>query len=361
MAQRIFPGTPSGIEVTEGVKLMLVSAVLDPSAFDKDCFDDLYTVQAEDFLQGLWRNGILIVDSERKLQEELFKKAESLPGTGKGKRLQLLLTDLLKEKSERVIVPSGSLDNRSSVSLLDLTVHLKAHTESDILIVGDKDFEELRFNPKYKDHIFPLSKYRDSDFEKERQGYYDGLGPIDTLSESKVKNIISHSVRFTKWLRFYDAYIGSGGNTSHFRKGIEYILTLWKEHGFFATDPDIGGSVKIFTRSAEQVWDDETDHAKESKLAQNQESYQKIIRELIEPLDNQFPWPVKLFVKDDPNGIFHARYLEAQHAIIRIDRGFDLFNQDNEFRRNFFTLNMAEGSHLRECRDLPDTDLNGTP
>ena len=335
---------------------MLVSAVLDPSAFDKDSFDDLYAIQVEDFLQGIWRNGVLIVDSERKLQEELFEKAESLPGTGKWERLRILLTDLLKEKSKRVAVRLVSLSNASSVDILDLTRHLKVHTEADILIVGDKDFEALKFTPEYNSHIFPLSKYRDSDFEKERQRYYDGLGPIDTLLESDVKDVISRSVRFTKWLRFYDAYIGSGDNTGHFRKGIKYILDLWREQGFFATKPDVG-SVAIFTCSAEQIRDDETDSAKESKLERNQENYQKVVRELVEPLSEDFPWPIKLSVKDDPDGIFHARYLETQHAIIRIDRGFDLFNQDNEFRRNFFTLNMTESSHLKECRDLPDASV----
>ena len=337
---------------------MLMSAVLDPSAFDVEDFDEFYMIQAEDFLQGIWRNGVLIVDSGRKLQEELFEKAKSLPGTGKGKRLQILLTDLLKEKSKRVAVRPISLSNTSSVNFLELTCELKKDTEADILIVGDKDFDELRFNPKYSDHIFPLSKYRDSDLEKERQRYYDGLGPIDTLSESKVKDVITRSVRFTKWLRFYDAYIGSGDNTSHFRKGIEYILNLWREHGFFATEQGIG-SVEIFTCSAEQIRDDETDSAKESKLERNQEKYQKVVRELVEPLnsDEDFPWPIKLSVKDDPDGIFHARYLETQHAIIRIDRGFDLFKQNGELRRNFFTLNMDESSHLRECRNLPDATI----
>ena len=335
---------------------MLVSAVLDPSAFDAEYFDDIYTIQAEDFLRGILRNGVLVVDSGRKLQEELFKKAKSLPSNEK--RLQLLLTDILKEKSKRVHVSSALPSNASSANLLDLTRHLKAHTEADILIVGDKDFEELRFNPEYNNHIFPLSKYRDSDFEKERQRYYDGLGPIDMLSESKVKDVIIRSVRFTKWLRFYDAYIGSGDNTSYFRKGIEYILNLWREHGFFATEQGIG-SVEIFTCSAEQIRDDETDSAKESKLERNQEKYQKVVRELVEPLnsDEDFPWPIKLSVKDDPDGIFHARYLETQHAIIRIDRGFDLFKQNGELRRNFFTLNMDESSHLRECRNLPDATI----
>ena len=74
-------------------------------------------------------------------------------------------------------------------------------------------------------------------------------------------------------------------------------------------------------------------------------------------IDEDFPWPIRLSVKDDPDGIFHARYLETQHAIIRIDRGFDLFKQNGEFRRNFFTLNMIESLHLRECRDLPDASV----
>ena len=339
---------------------MLVSAVLDPSAFDAEYFNDLYTIQAEDFLQGIWRNGLLIVDSERRLQDALSIKAESL--APKGQRLQILLTDLLKEKSKRVAVRSVSLSNASSADLLDLTCHLKADTEADGLIVGGKNFEILRFDPKHSDGVVPLSEYRDSDFEKERQRYYDGLGPIDTLSESEVKEVIRRSVRFSKWLRFYDPYIGAGNNTSGFREGIEYILSLWKDHGFFSSQQGIG-EVEIFTCSAEQVRDDETDHAKESKLAQNQENYQKVNRDLIERLKEQFSpwWQIKLFVKEDLNGIFHARYLETQHAIIRVDRGFDLFKSRPKFYRNFFTLNMAESSHLRECRDLPDANFDGAP
>lgn len=334
---------------------MLMSAVLDPSAFDVEDFDELYMIQAEDFLQGIWRNGVLIVDSERKLQETLFEKAESLPGTGKGERLRILLTDLLKEKSKRVAVRLVSLSNVSSVNLLELTCDLKIGTEANILIVGDKNFKELRFNPKYSNHIFPLSEYRDSDFEADRQRYENQLGPIDKLSKSTVEDIIVRSIRFTKWLRFYDAYIGSGENTSRFRRSIEYILTLWKKHSFFVSRQSIG-PVDIYTCDAEHIRDDETEQAKESKLKRNHEKYRKVIRELIDPLNQEFPWQINLFVKSDPDGIFHARYLETQHTIIRIDRGFDLFDQNNEFRRNFFTLNMAESSHLKECRELPNAD-----
>ena len=337
---------------------MLVSAVLDPSAFEADCFDDIYTIHVEDFLKGIQKNGLLIVDSGRRLQDALRDQVKSptLPIAYR-KRLQSLVEELLKNRKRRIVECSAAPNSTPSENLLEIACNLKTETETDGLIVGSESFEKLRFHPEHRHGIVPLSEYRDSDFEKERQGYCDGLGPIDILSISEVDNIITRSVRFTKWLRFYDAYIGSGDNTSHFRKGIEYILTLWREHGFFTSQQGVG-SVEIFTCSAEHIRDDETDSARESKAERNQENYQKVVRELVEPLSEDFPWPVKLSVKDDPDGIFHARYLETQHAIIRVDRGFDLFNQDNEFRRNFFTLNMAESSHLKECRELPDANLN---
>ena len=337
---------------------MLVSAVLDPSAFDAEHFNDLYTIQAEDFLQGIWRNGVLIVDSERKLQEELFERAESLPRTGKWERLRILLTDLLKEKSKRVAVRLVSLSNVSSVNLLELTCNLKKDTEADVLILGDENFETLRFNSKYNDGIVKLSRYRDSDFEKERQGYCDGLGPIDAFSRLDVDKIISRSIRFSKRLRFYDKYIAIADNTSDFLNGIKYILSLWRDHSFFASQQGIG-EVEIFT-CAEHIREDEEEHVKEGKLVRSEENYRRVKRELMEWLQKEAPqwWQLKIFVKNDPHHIFHARYLETQHAIIRIDRGFDLFNQENAFQRNFFTLNMAEGSHLRECRDLPDVDFS---
>ena len=341
---------------------MLVSAVLDPSAFEADCFDDLYTIHAEDFLKGIEKNGILIVDSKRKLQDALRDRIKSpaLP-IAYQKRLQILVEELLKNRKRRIVECSAAPNSTSSDNLLEIACNLKTETETDSLIVGSENFGKLRFHPEHRHGIVPLSEYRDSNFEKERQRFCDGLGPIDTLSRSEVDEIIICSVRFSKWLRFYDAYVGTGDNTSHFRKGIEYILSLWREHGFFASQQGVG-SVEIFTCSAEHIRDDETDPAKESKANRNQESYQKVVRELIEPLnsDEDFPWPIKLSVKDDPDGIFHARYLETQHAIIRVDRGFDLFKQNGEFRRNFFTLNMAESSHLKECRELPDADLDGT-
>lgn len=338
---------------------MLVSAVPDPSAFDASYFDAVYRIQAEDFLRGIERNGLLIVDSGRRIQNALIERIKSLPIKYR-QQLQIRVEDLLlKKRTRRTIAITGLSNNASPSNLLDLTYQLKTDTEADALIVGDDSLKTLKSEQKYGADIVPLSEYRDSDFEADRQRYENKIGPIDTLPKTEVDNLIIHSVRFAKRLWFYDAYIGTGNNTSRFRKGIEYILSLWKDRGFFATQQGTG-EVKIFTCCGEQIRDDETDHAKDSKLKRNQESYRKIVRELIEPLKNQFPWPIELFVKSDPDDIFHARHLETQHAIINVERGFDMFKTNGRFKRNFFTLHMAANSHLKECRELLDANVGGS-
>lgn len=319
---------------------MLVSAVLDPSAFDTGYFDALYTIQAVDFLKGIEKNGLLIVDSENRLRDALVKRVEMLPIKFR-QRLQILVEELLlKKRSRRIIACFIRPDYTPSGDLLNLAYHLKTSTGADALIVGNNSLETLTSTQRYGVDIIPLSEYRDSDFETERQRYENQVGSIDTLRRSEVENLIIRSVRFVKWLRFYDPYVGRRDNTDDFRRGIEYILSLWHEHGFFSSQPGTG-SVEIFTRKGRYV----------------QDQHHRIVQELITPLEKQFPWSIKFVIKADPDGIFHARYLEAQHAVIRVERGFDLFKQNGGFRRNFFTLNMAESPHLKECRELSDADL----
>ena len=301
---------------------------------------------------------MLIVDSGKRLQDALISRIKSLPDKY-GQQLLIKITELLlKKRTKRTIAIPVSSNDVSPSNLLDLAFQLKTDTEADALIVGGESLETLESDQRYGADIVPLSEYRDSDFEANRQRYENQVGPIDTLPNTEVDDLIIHTVRFAKRLWFYDAYIGTGNNTSRFRKGIKYILSLWEDHGFFASQQGIG-NVKIFTCNAAQIRDDETDHAKENKLEQNQENYRKVVRELIEPLKNQFPWPVELIVKSDPDGIFHARYLETQHAIIQVERGFDLFKQTGEFRRNFFNLNMSHSSHLKDCRELSDANVSG--
>ncbi len=228
-----------------------------------------------------------------------------------------------------------------------MAVHLKKLTEADVLIVAGESFEQLKTEQRTDTSIVPLSEYRDSNFEQQRRKYESGTASIDALSRAEVDMLIIQAIRFAKWIRFYDRYIERGKNKIRFRKGIEYILTLWQEHGFFVRQQGIR-DVTIFT-CAERGPKDES-----KRREWKQESYDKITRDVIQPLTKKFPWPIKLSVKTDPNAISHARHLETEHAVIRFDSGFDLFTKDGEFKRNFFTLHVAERTHLKEYRELPD-------
>ena len=208
---------------------MLVSAVLDPSAFDAEYFDDLYTIHAEDFLKGIRRNGLLIVDSDRRLQKAFVKKIKSNPSKY-GQRVPILVAELLKNGEKRVV--AVKLNGIPKMDLLNLAYHLKTKTEADTLIVADDNF--LHGDSKSWEDLVPLSEYRESNFEKVREKYETHNTPIDQLPECEVKDFIIRSVRFSKQLRFYDQFIGRGNNTHNFRKGIEYILSLWNQRNFFS-------------------------------------------------------------------------------------------------------------------------------
>ena len=346
---------------------MLVSAVLDPSAFDKEYFegsDKSYKIYTEDLLKGIVENGLLIFDLEGELREAFIKRVRSLPGTV-GQQLQILLAELLKNQSRRFVICCISSNGTSSTDLLELAYQIKKDAEADALIVGPQSLKTLISGQKDIEGVVVLSEYRDSDFEKCRQKYNSGLGSIDILPESVVKEMIIRTVRFARCLKFYDPHIGRGSNTCYFHAGIEYILSLWYKHGFFASDHDFG-EVEIYTCSADCILEEDTDSKKEKKKRKNEKQHQNIVRDIITPLKKTFPRPIEVLIKDDPDNIFHARYLESEHAVVRVDRGFRLFEQGRRFRQNLFNLQMDESSLLRRYKSLPDAslsdaDLAGSP
>ena len=245
---------------------MLVSAVVDPSAFDNEYFeesDKSYKMQAEDLLKGIEENGILLFDSEGILRAALIEQIKSLPNTV-GQQLQTLLAELLKIKSKRFVTCCVSLNDTLSNDLLKLACCLKKDTKADVLIASPQSIETLISEEKNVEEVVSLSEYRDSNFEKCRQRYSVGLGSIDTLSKSEVKEMIIRTVRFAKCLKFYDRHIGLGSNTCHFGAGIEYILCLWHKYGLFASDQDFG-KVKIYTCSADCILEEDTDSKKKKR------------------------------------------------------------------------------------------------
>ena len=336
---------------------MLMSAVVDPSAFDKEYFSiPGYREQAEMFFRGIRSNGVIIVDPEGRLKTGLFDAIDSLP-TKFNQQLGILLAELSKKekRKKKFISCHPKIYMRPSKrSLSSMACHLKSACEIDSLIVSNRmAVESAAKELTTGDGIVALEKYSSSEFERRRSYYMEDFPPIDQLSESDVTKAIVRSIKFTRWIRIYDRQIGTGNNTSHFRQGIEYILDLWRRHGHFASLSE--GNVEIFTCQKEHPSIDDPPSVQTNKAESNKKASQKVEFELLKPLKEKFPWQIELRVKEDSGRIFHARYLETQCVIVLFDRGFDLFGPGKAFKRNIVKVDNGSFKHLRECRNLQDT------
>ena len=114
--------------------------------------------------------------------------------------------------------------------------------------------------------------------------------------------------------------------------------------------------MEIITCEKEHIYKDD-DWSRELGKAGNKLAFQKVMDELVEPLRKKFPWPIELRVKEDPDGIFHARYLETQSVVVRFDRGFDLFKYKGMIRRNMLNIDNKSYGHIKECRELQEAKL----
>ena len=178
---------------------MRISAILDSSALKKTYFNPSYGIHAENFLKGIQRNGLLIVDSENKLQNAIFEQVKSLP-TKYRQRLQIWIEELFKNKRERVVECCILPNYTSSGNLLDLAYHLRTVSEADTLIVGSESLKTLESDQRYNEDIILLFGHHDNDFEKFYQRHSNRLESINPLSESEMENTIIHSEQFDKWL-----------------------------------------------------------------------------------------------------------------------------------------------------------------
>ncbi len=178
---------------------MEVSTVLDPSVFNKACFNPTYRMHTKDFLNGIQSGGLLIVDSENKLQNAIFEQIESLP-TKYRQQLQIRFEELFKNKKPRVVECYILLNDESSENLLDLAYRLRIVSEADTLIVADESFETLKSDQRHDEGVLSLSEYGGSNFQKNRQRYYEELKSSDTHLESEAGDTIIHSGQFNDWL-----------------------------------------------------------------------------------------------------------------------------------------------------------------
>src|SRR5262245_25934524 len=82
---------------------MLMTVVIDPCVFDPSEFaQPLYRGQAELLFRGLQCNGLVLVDSDGRLWEEVIDRLEKLPSK-LGQQLLIRAQELAKNKRSKII------------------------------------------------------------------------------------------------------------------------------------------------------------------------------------------------------------------------------------------------------------------
>jgi hypothetical protein len=320
-----------------------MATALDPRELEREKFSrDGYKSQVKQFFRGIQENGLLITDPDGELKSRIHSAILSLPSSCQ-KEVETRWIEFLKNKKRRVVgchpkaFPKGKRGDIALVlNRIDSCCYLDSIFSSDLAVHNHAE----------------LGAYEDSRFEARRRELFAGSPPLDTLQPEQADDLIVRSIRYSKWLRFYDKQLGRAESIRGFCIGIEYILSLWKEHGHFARDK--GNTVTIVTVERQRLNDDDTDHVRKQKLAANKKAVEDLEQKLLGPLRKKFKWQIDLQVKRDADHISHSRHLEAQVAIIRFDLGFDLFDSDKKFKRNQLSVDNAFSEHLRQYRELPD-------
>ncbi len=309
---------------------MIVTAIVDPSALNpKYLKKDVYKLQVEQFLAGILKNGLLVSDREGKLLSEMKQRINASPS--RSQKIQIQFTEIVKS-NKRVVKCEFSPTGQD---ITKKCCELEGHLRPDVIIASHDHREYFQKNcPKTK--VITFTEYSDSDFEKERDQYMTELQPLHELKSCEWEDLFIRVVRFAKHLYIYDKQIGTGNNLRHFRRGIEFILDLWKKHGYhFGGEPE----TRIYT--CESRGDPES-------------AKREIEKVLVDKLNKKFKLSINLFVKEC-NSEFrvHARYLQTQSTIILMERGFDFLEEDGSIKQTEIQLKPKSSKHLEKFRRLP--------
>ncbi len=160
--------------------------------------------------------------------------------------------------------------------------------------------------------------------------------PIDQKNEDEIRSHFSRITCFAKTVSIYDTYIAkSDGHKRELgrkKESISLLLDSW----LLRSNP-----LNSRGQCAFNVY------------AINYDSFDSncflgILREL----SVKYKIKINLYLKNDPNKIFHARHIETENNIIQIDPGIDVLDSDNNLRRVLLKNARNDSKHLLQIRSL---------
>jgi hypothetical protein len=298
---------------------VLVATVANPDVFDIPKDDRHHAAMARQYLEAVAANGVLLTHSLKALRGKLVDAAEKAPW-----QVRIEIEELLEQNDQpatkRIIacaLDRLGVEGDSDAAAIALADHVNA--DAAVLSVGASPRET-----DSRDRLteaFSLPDYQDSQVRSLQGGYLKGWGDFDTLPEATRGDLIGRATRYTKWIRFYDAYIGktNGLGLAAWGKGLHYILKHWEDSAYF--HPRQKGRVDIFTQysgSGDPAGD-----------------VQRIQSRLLNPLESEFGMDISIHLKLDYDGLMHKRYVQTQSIAFSVDPGLDMFRRGHPKSRDF--------------------------
>ena len=343
---------------------MIIAIIIDPESFNKETFTtEVHTLHAEDIIESLKKNSLIIVDTDNKMMNRICDNLKNLP---------YAIEHILRYKGSNII---RCLNFNSNICLnfINLYTEIVNSTKNqyiDVIITNESGLNDLcKKGIKDEEKVVLLKKYRDSKIEKKRKEFLEGSESLDRLERWEVDELISRVLWYTRNLSFYDPIAGGqlklnsasselndSESKAHLNKwveGISYILTLWENNCYFKKE---NKKVKIYTEATWLPYHIFKDYNKRIEVRQK---IRKFINEnLINPLKERFPWcDITLHIKNrKKHNIFRSRYLQTDNVIVKFDKGFDLLKNDC-FLCNDLSIALKKARDLKDIRKLDEIYL----
>ncbi len=330
---------------------MFLAAVMDPAILGQQCCKEKgYVKDLLHILEGIDSNGLLLLDPHKKLAREMVRLAEGMVGRPELDRAREIIEEWIKPHLNSRVVPrhipiatcpDEMIAERQNRDLLDLGIEVRKKARGDVLLSPDANASILKRLGESDFHV-PPENYGMSDQESERQKWKKGLEPSQLTIES-LDILITRTVRHASEVRIFDKMIGESKDMEKWAIGIQYVLDVWKREGLY---PAAKCLVHIITCCEKTYGPDRKDVYEKMKGLKARLS---------------FPGDIHLHLKLPQNGSeFHARFLQAGSAVLRLDRGVDFFTSGKKRRliRQFVNVDRAFG-HLERYFSLPEYKPEG--
>jgi hypothetical protein len=323
---------------------MLISTVVMPESFLADHFaNPTYRLNMEEFLKALMSNGLILVDAEKRLYQQICDNVELLANHPKGKNAHAFFEELLKKQREEKIIRFvyTACSFNSSHRLSDIAVSVATRCKADSLLTDTETQPQLANATNGFVPVIPIADYTNSEVEAERRKAMEGLPSLDQMTTGQFDKLIAGATKYSRWLRFYDKQIGKGTGLGRFKRGMERIVNVWIKAAHFSKSEL---SIEVYT-----VADDSLNRRSEPSVA-----YHRVKSDLVDALQQQFSIPVRLSVKCDTDKICHDRYLQTQSLSIMFAKGFDIIEDSGALCHSFMTAGGNFTNHLNLYRKLPE-------